>query len=81
MEIAIEKKGEILNQLAIIADLLEKMNLESQAKTLIIQLEKNEFERIYNLITIKKNGKTKMVKDTFSMSIGDVEIVFNTSSV
>lgn len=81
MEVLVEKKGEILNQLAIIADLLEKINLESQNKKLVIQLDKKEFDRIYTLVMSKKRDRTKMVKDTFSLSIGDVEIIFNTNNV
>lgn len=77
MEVIVEKKGDILNQLAIIADLLEKMNLESENRTIVIQLERKEFERIYKLIMEKKKTKPKKVNDTFTISIGVIDVVFN----
>ena len=39
-----EKKGEILNQLAIISDLLENVNLESKLTSVIFMVEKEEFD-------------------------------------
>ena len=61
-----EKKGDVLNQLAIISDLLEKINLDTLSTTIIIELNKVEFEK---------------PKDTFSITIGNADIVFNTSNV
>jgi hypothetical protein len=52
-----EKKGEILNQLAIISDLLEKTNMQTKSSTIILELSKVEFERVFELIqknTVKK---------------------------
>jgi hypothetical protein len=76
-----EKRGEILNQLAIISDLLEKINLEGENKTVIIDLNKKEFEKIYKLIISKINiGKTD-INNRFSVKIGEIEFVFNMSNV
>jgi hypothetical protein len=76
-----EKRGEILNQLAIISDLLEKINLEGENKTVIIDLSKKEFEKIYKLIISKINiGKTD-INNRFSVKIGEIEFVFNMSNV
>ena len=33
-----EKKGDILNQLAIISDLLEKVNVRVESKTIVFEL-------------------------------------------
>jgi hypothetical protein len=49
-----EKKGELLNQLAIISDLLENINLETQSKIIVIELSKTEFEK-GGLIIVKEN--------------------------
>ena len=34
-----EKKGDILNQLAIISDLLEKINANTESKTIVLNLK------------------------------------------
>ena len=40
-----EKKGELLNQLAIISDLLEKINTETISRTVVLELNKEEFQK------------------------------------
>ena len=76
-----ERKGEILNQLAIISDLLEKINLDGENKTVIIDLSKKEFERIYKLIISKINIGQTEIENRFSVKIGEIEFVFNTNNV
>jgi CRP-like cAMP-binding protein len=76
-----EKKGDILNQLAIISDLLEKFNVRVESKTIVFELSKVEFEKVLDYIQ-KKYGKRMEAPDgKFNISIGEVEIVFNTSNV
>jgi hypothetical protein len=75
-----EKKGELLNQLAIISDLLEKINLDTNSRTIIIELNKTEFENVFNLIQKKYGRKMDTPKDSFNISIGIVDIVFNMNS-
>ena len=76
-----EKKGDILNQLAIISDLLEKVNVRVESKTIVFELSKVEFEKVLDYIQ-KKYGKIMEAPDgKFNISIGEVEIVFNTSNV
>ena len=75
------KKGEILNQLAIISDLLENINLETQSKIIVIELSKTEFEKAFNIIQKKYGRKMDTPKDSFNISIGTVDIVFNMSNV
>ena len=43
-----EKKGDLLNQLAIISDLLEKMNIDSKSRTIVIEVDEEEFNRIFD---------------------------------
>ena len=71
-----EKQGEILNQLAIISDLLDKMNLETESKTIVIEVNKEEFVRLYDIIVEKKRGIREPIKDKFTMTIDNVDIVF-----
>jgi hypothetical protein len=76
-----EKKGDILNQLAIISDLLEKVNVQVESKTIVFELSKIEYEKVLNTIQ-KKYGKRMDAPDgKFNISIGEVEIVFNMSNV
>jgi hypothetical protein len=76
-----EKKGEILNQLAIISDLLEKTNMEIKSSTIIFELSKVEFEKVFDLIQKKYGRKIDVPNNSFTITIGFVDIVFNTSSV
>lgn len=76
-----EKKGDLLNQFAIIADLLEKVNMESESTTVVIGLSEKEFNRIFELIEKKYNRKTEKPNDTFKITIGLIDIIFNKNSV
>ena len=48
-----EKKGELLNQLAIISDLLEKVNAETKSTTIILELSNQEFIKAFDTIQKK----------------------------
>lgn len=75
-----ERKGELLNQLAIISDLIEKINIEIKLSSLIFELDKEEFDKVYNIIE-RKYGVSKIKPEsTFNLKIGSVEIIFNKSS-
>jgi hypothetical protein len=76
-----EKKGELLNQLAIISDLLEKINLESESRTIVLELPKKDFEDTFELIQKKYSRRMEKPKNSFSITIGMVDIVFNMNSV
>lgn len=76
-----EKKGDLFNQLAIISDLLEKVNVESKSQTIIIEVPEKEFYRIYKITESKVRFVTGKPQDTFNVRIGDVNIVFNKSNV
>ena len=58
------KKGEVLNQLAIISDLLENANVNSLSSTVIIELNNQEFENVY--LTIQKKYGSKIASTFFS---------------
>jgi hypothetical protein len=75
-----EKKGEILNQLALISDLIEKVNADIKSNTIIFEVSKVEFERIFELMQKKYNRKPQKVKNSFTISIGGVDVIFNTSN-
>jgi len=76
-----EKKGDLFNQLAIISDLLEKCNLTSVSQTIVIEVPKSEFDRIYKIIQSKVRFTDVFPKNSFNVKIGVVDIVFNMSNV
>jgi hypothetical protein len=76
-----EKKGDLLNQLAIISDLLEKINCETETNTIVLEMSEEEFMKTFQLIQKKYGRKMDKPQNTFSIRIGGVDIVFNTNSV
>ena len=75
-----EKKGEIFNQLAIISDLLEKVNLDTKGTSVVIVLEEPEFNRMFDKIVKKTKVLTpEMLQNTFSLKIGEIDFVFTLS--
>jgi hypothetical protein len=76
-----EKKGDLLNQLAIISDLLEKINAQTESSTIVFGLSKDEFDKTFDIIQKKYNKKTEKPKDTFKITIGTVDIIFNMNNV
>lgn len=75
-----EKKGELLNQLAMIVDLIEKINTQTQSNTLIFELSKMEFDKVFDYFEKKYDRKTSKPKNSFNITIGKVDVVFNTSN-
>lgn len=76
-----DKKGKILNQIAIIADLLEKANLMADGITVTFDVNESEFVRIYNTMYVNAKKKPEPPKSTFNINIGDIKYVFNKNSV
>ncbi len=76
-----EKKGDLLNQLALISDLIENLNADIKSNTIIFEVSKVEFERILEVIEKKYNRRGQKVKNSFTLSIGKVDVIFNTSNV
>ena len=76
-----EKKGEILNQLAIISDLLEKLNTNTESKTIVLNLKEDEFLRAFDLIQKKYGRRIEKPEKTFTITIGEVDIIFNMNNV
>ena len=75
------KKGDLLNQLAIISDLMEKLNADIKSNTIVFEVSKIEFEKIFQYLEKKNNTQNEVPKDRFTITIGNVDIVFSTSSV
>jgi hypothetical protein len=75
-----EKKGELLNQLALISDLIENLNADIKSNTIVFEVSKVEFERILEIVEKKYNRRSQKVKNSFTLSIGKIDVVFNTSN-
>jgi hypothetical protein len=75
-----EKKGDLINQLAIISDLIEKMNLDATSNTLVFELNKDAFFETFDYISRKQNGRMSKPDKTFTIKIGEVDIIFNKNS-
>lgn len=76
-----EKKGDLLNQLAIIVDLLEKINLETESKTIVFTLNDTDFVKAFEYFEKKYSRRNEKVRDTFTITIESVDIVFNRNNV
>ena len=75
-----EKKGEILNQLAIISDLVEKINLNTKSNMVTLELPKVEFDKMFEIVQKKYEKKLEVPENTFKITIGLVDVVFNMSN-
>ena len=76
-----EKKGDILNQLAIISDLLEKVNIEAKNTSVLLEVSDDEFDRIRNYISVKQKVDLEEDESVFSILMGDIDFVFSKNSV
>lgn len=75
-----EKKGDILNQLAIISDLIEKLNLNADSSAIVLEVSELEYYKTYDYVSKKQNRKSSNAGKSFTIKMGDVDIVFNKSS-
>jgi hypothetical protein len=75
-----EKKGDLLNQLAIISDLSEKMNINSKSTTMVIELDESTYLDTFNYFLKKYKNKSTNPGKTFTIKLGVVDIVFNKSN-
>jgi hypothetical protein len=75
-----EKKGDLLNQLAIISDLLENINLETKSLTVILETNSEQFNSTFEYVEKKYGKKINEVNDSFTITIGFVDIIFNKNS-
>ena len=48
-----EKRGDLLNQFAVISDLIEKVNMDFENSTIVFELNNNDFNKIFLLSILK----------------------------
>jgi hypothetical protein len=75
-----QKKGDLINQIAIISDLIEKMNLDKESSTLVFDLKENVFLETFEYVNKKHDNMMPKPGKTFTIKIGEVDIIFNRNS-
>jgi hypothetical protein len=75
-----EKKGNILTQMAIISDLLENVNMVPDTIRVVFDVQDKEYNRLLDYFM--KSAKIKLDKssDTFNVEIGKASFIFSKSS-
>lgn len=78
-----EKKGSILTQLALISDLFERANMDTDRMSVTLMVQEKEFLRLFKIFSSKAHAKLEIVNDRFTVNIGVVDYIFtlNKSSV
>lgn len=76
-----ENKVELLNRLAIITDLIERLEINSQNNVVSFDLEDENFNKLFDSLGSNSGRRTERPKDKFKVGIGAVEFVFNKNSV
>jgi len=71
-----EKKGNILTQLALISDLFERANMNPSTVSTVLKVDQEEYTRLSALFSKKAHAKWNVHNDTFKVKIGVVEYVF-----
>jgi len=72
------KSNNILNQLAVIADLLEKIEIDSSIITVTFNLKNKDFTNFFAKIAQRSGIATKTTNDdVFILKIGNVDYLFN----
>lgn len=75
-----EKKGDLINQIAIISDLVEKMNLEKNSSMIVFDLDDDVFLKTFDYVNKKHNNKMPKPEKTFTIKIGELDVIFNKNS-
>jgi hypothetical protein len=76
-----EKRGDLLNQFAVISDLIEKVNMDFENSTIVFELNNNDFNKTYDYISKKQNNKKTKPLNTFMVKMGNVDIIINKNNV
>lgn len=67
--------GDVMNQLGIISDLLDKVNLETKGVKVEIELEDTHFDELHDRV-VKRRGILLIPKKSFNMVISDIMFTF-----
>lgn len=70
--------GDVMNQLAIISDLLENINLDTKEIKVDIELEGDDFDELHNRV-VQKRGFLAIPKKNFKIVVSGIEFTFRKS--
>lgn len=70
--------GDVMNQLAIISDLLENINLDTNQIKVDIELSNEDFDELHNKV-VQKRGLLMLPKKSFNMMVSGIMFTFRRS--
>ena len=70
--------GDVMNQLAIISDLLENINLDTNQIKVDIELSNEDFDELHNKV-VQKRGLLILPKKSFNMMVSGIMFTFRRS--
>lgn len=76
-----ENKNNILNQLAVITDLMDKSEIKSLNSKVSFNLDKEDFDKIFVSLHDNNYRRMETPKESFIVRIGTVDFVFNMNNV
>lgn len=76
-----EKKDELLIDLAQVSDLLDKLKIKPKSKTVILDVNEEEYKKMFSVMQTKFGMNMDLPKETFNVKVGDTDFIFNKSSV
>jgi len=68
-----EKRGNVLTQLALISDLFERGNITSEKTSVTLIVNEEEFKRLFIIFSKKSKSKLLITNNMFKVKIGVVE--------
>lgn len=68
--------GDVMNQLAIISDLLDNINLDTKGVKVEIDLPDDEFDELHDRV-VQKRGLFILPKKSFNITVSGIMFTFN----
>lgn len=76
-----EKKDELLIELAEVSDLLDKLKIKPKSKTIILEVNEEEYKKMFTVIQTKFGINLTLPEETFNVKVGESDFIFNKSNV
>jgi hypothetical protein len=76
-----EQKNNVLNQLALITDLIDKLDINHSSSKVLFNLDKEDFEKVFNSLHDNQYRRMEIPRETFTVRIETVDFVFNMNNV
>lgn len=76
-----ENNDKLLVDLAEVSDLLDKLKINPKSKTVILEVNIDEYKKMFTLIQNKFGMKMDLPEETFNVKVGDTDFIFNKSNV